>query len=201
MASRRKAKFRARRRRHPAGGVAAVVGVALLLAACGSSSSSSSSTTSAAASKPATSASASATGVAIGTARGADGTYLTGASDRALYLWVADHNGRSGCLGSCASAWPPVIAKSTPIAAASVRAADLGTITRADGSKQVTYMGHPLYYFVGDTAAGTVKGQGSDAFGAKWWLVAPSGAAITISHSAGAVSPASSSSSSTVAGY
>ena len=50
---------------------------------------------------------------------------------------------------------------------------------RSDGTEQVTYKGHPLYYFVADTSAGSTKGQGSDAFGAKWWLVAPSGTAIT----------------------
>ena len=50
---------------------------------------------------------------------------------------------------------------------------------RSDGTEQVTYKGHPLYYFVADTSAGSTKGQGSDSFGAKWWLIAPSGSAIT----------------------
>ncbi|HUA71956.1 MAG TPA: hypothetical protein VMA96_12755, partial [Solirubrobacteraceae bacterium] len=60
---------------------------------------------------------------------------------------------------------------------------------RSDGSEQVTYKGHPLYYFVADTSADSTKGQGSDGFGAKWWLIAPSGTAIT----AGATTSASSS--------
>ena len=55
-------------------------------------------------------------------------------------------------------------------------ASDLGTITRSDGTKQVTYDGHPLYYFAGDSGAGMASGQGSDGFGAKWWLVSPAGA-------------------------
>jgi hypothetical protein len=60
-------------------------------------------------------------------------------------------------------------------------ASDLGTITRSDGTKQVTYDGHPLYYFAGDSGAGTATGQGSDGFGAKWWLVSPAGADVTAS--------------------
>jgi predicted lipoprotein with Yx(FWY)xxD motif len=60
-------------------------------------------------------------------------------------------------------------------------ASDLGTITRSDGTKQVTYDGHPLYYFVGDKGAGQASGQGSDGFGAKWWLVSPAGADVTAS--------------------
>jgi len=185
------------RRRFRTSVAAALLGVSLLVAACGSSSSSSS-TASSAAAAPTTSSSgstASATAVSISTAKGADGTYLTGASGRALYLWVADSNGKSNCSGACASAWPPLITKATPAASAGVKATDLATITRSDASKQVTYNGHPLYYFAGDSGPGTTSGQGSDEFGAKWWLVAPSGAAITHSASSG------SSSSSSASGY
>lgn len=182
-----------------AGGAAAALGVALLVAACGGSSGSSS-TASASAPKPATSSSAAATGIAVSTAKGPDGTYLTGPSGRALYLWVADSMGKSNCSGACASAWPPLSAKSSPIASGGVNAADLGTITRADGSKQVTYDGHPLYYFAGDSGPGMITGQGNDDFGAKWWLVAPSGTAITASSSASS-GATNSSSASSVAGY
>ena len=72
--------------------------------------------------------------------------------------------------------------------AGSARASDLGTITRSDGTKQVTYDGHPLYYFAGDSGSGTASGQGSDGFGAKWWLVAPSGSDVTASVSSFTVS-------------
>jgi predicted lipoprotein with Yx(FWY)xxD motif len=96
-----------------------------------------------------------------------------------VYLWVADTTGKSACSGSCAQAWPPVVTPGKPSAGSGVNAADLGTITRADGSTQVTYKGHPLYYYVGDTKAGTTAGQGSPQFGAKWWLVGPAGSAIT----------------------
>ena len=163
-----------------ASSIAGVLGVALLVAACGSSSSSSSNTTSAAPAAT-TPASSTASSLSIGAVKGSGGVYLTGASGRALYLWVADSNGQSSCMGACAKAWPPVISATTPTAASGVKAADLGTTTRADGTKQVTYKGHPLYYYVADPGAGSTKGQGSTQFGAKWWLVAPSGSAITVS--------------------
>jgi predicted lipoprotein with Yx(FWY)xxD motif len=163
------------------GGLVAMAGVALVVAACGSSSSNSSS--SAANAAPASNTSGG--GVAISTAKGVGGTYLTGASGRAVYLWVADTNDKSNCAGACAKAWPPVITKSGPTASGSVQASDLGTITRSNGTKQVTYKGHPLYYYVGDTKSGMVHGQGSDQFGAKWWLVNTSGSAITSDASSG----------------
>jgi predicted lipoprotein with Yx(FWY)xxD motif len=188
-----------------AGSAAEAVGAALVLAACGSSSSSSSSA-STPASRPAAatsaaSASGAGTGAAkVGTAKGSDGTYLTAASGRALYLWVADSNGKSSCSSACASAWPPLLTKATPVATGGVDASDLGTITRADGGKQVTYKGHPLYYFEGDSSAGMTSGQGSDGFGAKWWLVAPSGSAIESGGSASSASASGSSSQSTSTG-
>jgi predicted lipoprotein with Yx(FWY)xxD motif len=174
---------------------AALLGVALLLSACGSSSSSSS-TASAPTPAPASS-SGSASAVSIGAVKGSAGMYLTGASGRALYLWVADSNGQSSCSGACATVWPPVIASTTPTAATGVNASDLATITRSDGTKQVTYKGHPLYYFAADSHSGMTKGQGSNSFGAKWWLVAPSGSAIT----SGSSSSTSSSGSSYSKGY
>ena len=71
-------------------------------------------------------------------------------------------------------------------ASGGAKTSDLGTITRSDGSKQVTYDGHPLYFFAGDSGAGQLTGQGSNGFGAKWWLVAPSGAEITGAETASA---------------
>jgi hypothetical protein len=58
-------------------------------------------------------------------------------------------------------------------------ASDIGTISRSDGAKQVTYAGHPLYYFVGDKAAGQTNGEGVNGFGAPWYLLAPSGQQVT----------------------
>jgi predicted lipoprotein with Yx(FWY)xxD motif len=153
-----------------------VLAAAVGIAGCGSSNSSSS-----ASAAPSTSAAAASSGggLAISTTKGPVGTYLTGASGRAIYLWVADTGPKSNCTGQCAKFWPPVLAKTTPTVSGGATASDLGTTTRADGTKQVTYKGHPLYYFLEDPTAGTDKGQGSPNFGAKWWLVAPSGTAIT----------------------
>jgi predicted lipoprotein with Yx(FWY)xxD motif len=168
---------------------------ALLVAACGSAAASTSAPASSAAA-----AGSSTTGTVITTQAGSAGAFLTTASGRTVYLWAKDGMNMSDCSGACASAWPPVPATGTLTAAGSAKASDLGTITRSDGTKQVTYDGHPLYYFVGDSAAGQTNGQGSDNFGAKWWLVAPSGAQITGTDTAAAAAvpaPATSSAPST----
>jgi hypothetical protein len=72
-----------------------------------------------------------------------------------------------------------VQASGTVAAGGSAMASDLGSITRSDGTKQVTYNGHPLYYYSGDSGPGQANGQGNDGFGAKWWLVDPSGSDVT----------------------
>jgi predicted lipoprotein with Yx(FWY)xxD motif len=155
---------------------------ALLATACGSAAASSPSSAPAAGS----SASASTTGTVITTKAGPAGAFLVAGSGRAVYLWAKDGMNMSACSGACAAAWPPVPATGTLTATGGAKASDLGTITRSDGTKQATYDGHPLYYFVGDSAAGQTNGQGSDNFGAKWWLVAPSGAKITAADTAAA---------------
>jgi predicted lipoprotein with Yx(FWY)xxD motif len=151
---------------------------ALLAAACSSNSTSPSSgyTPSASASSPASAASA---GTVITTSSGSAGTFLTDGSGHAVYLWVKDGMNKSECSGACAGAWPPVTVSGTLTASGGAEGSDLGTITGANGSKQVTYDGHPLYYYAGDSGPGQSNGQGSDGFGAKWWLVSPSGAQIT----------------------
>jgi predicted lipoprotein with Yx(FWY)xxD motif len=133
-----------------------------------------------AASTPASGAAASG-GTVITTAKSSAGTVLTTASGRAVYLWVKDTGDMSNCDGACAGAWPPVTTTATATATGGAKASDIGTITRSDGTKQVTYDGHPLYYFAGDSGPGTASGQGSDGFGAKWWLVAPTGSDVTAS--------------------
>ena len=160
----------------------AALGVALLAAAACSSASSSSSAAGSSSGSTASAASASgsaASGTALTTHTGSAGAFLTDGAGRAVYLWVADSTGQSTCSGACAAAWPPVPATGTVTASGGAIASDLSTITRSDGSKQVAYDGHALYYFAGDSAAGQINGQGSDAFGAKWWLVTPAGTAIT----------------------
>lgn len=130
----------------------------------------------------------------VATAGGSMGRYLTGSSGRALYLWVADGQGRSRCTGSCATAWPPLTAATLPRAGGGVDSAALTLVARPDGSRQVAYRGHPLYYFSGDTGSSTTNGEGLDGFGARWWLVAPSGTAITSAAPGGGGAPSAPSS-------
>jgi predicted lipoprotein with Yx(FWY)xxD motif len=132
----------------------------------------------------------------ITTKTSSGGSFLTNSAGRSIYLFMADSTGKSNCDGACAAAWPPVIAAGQPTATGSAQASDLGTITRSDGTKQVTYDGHPLYYFEGDTGPGTDRGQGIDGFGAKWWLVAPTGSSITTAVTIGGSGAGSSPSSS-----
>ena len=179
-----------------------VIGAAALVAGCGSSNGSSSSTA-AAAPAPAASQNVSRVSVSpvvIATTKGPGGVHLTGASGRSVYLWAADSSGKSSCSGACAKVWPPVLTKTKAIVGHGAKADDLGTISRSGSTKQVSYKGHPLYYFAEDAAAGMTKGQGSDSFGAKWWLVAPSGSAITTGAAPAPVSSGSSSSSSSAGG-
>jgi predicted lipoprotein with Yx(FWY)xxD motif len=159
---------------------------ALLATACGSAAASSPSAPASSAAAAGSSASASTTGTVITTDAGSTGAFLTNGSGRTVYLWAKDGTNMSACSGACAAAWPPVPATGKLTAAGGAKASDLGTITRSDGTKQATYDGHPLYYFAGDSAAGQANGQGSDSFGAKWWLVAPSGTKITASDTAAA---------------
>jgi predicted lipoprotein with Yx(FWY)xxD motif len=186
-------------------GLLVAVTAAIVLAACGSSSSSSTTKHAAATTSSgysvgsnasATTSNASASSVTVKTAKGKMGTYLVGPNGHALYLWVADKNGKSVCSGACAKIWPPLLTSGKASTSGGAMAADLGTVKRSDGKTQVTYKGHPLYYYITDTKPGMTTGQGSNNFGALWWLVAPSGQAITSSSS----SSSSSSSTSTSGG-
>jgi|SRR5580692_6499606 predicted lipoprotein with Yx(FWY)xxD motif len=162
-------------------GVGGALSAAVVVAACSSGASSSAA---APAASPAGGSSSSAGasssgGTVITTAKSSGGTVLASSSGRAVYLWAKDTGDMSNCNGACAGAWPPVTTTSTATASGGAVASDIGTITRSDGTKQVTYDGHPLYYFSGDSGPGAASGQGSDAFGAKWWLVAPTGSDVT----------------------
>jgi predicted lipoprotein with Yx(FWY)xxD motif len=106
------------------------------------------------------------------------GRFLTDTQGRSLYLFEADRSLASVCSGSCAQAWPPLTTRGVPVAGAGVRPALLGVFRRADGSQQVAYNGHPLYYYVGDGAVGQTQGQGLNQFGAKWYVLSPSGLKI-----------------------
>lgn len=107
------------------------------------------------------------------------GRFLVDAQGHTLYLWAADKRNDSYCAGACAAVWPPFEADSTPHALAGVPASALGLIKRNDGEMQVTYMGHPLYYYAADASTpGRTTGQDIDQFGAAWYLVGSNGKAV-----------------------
>src|ERR1700722_8395647 len=143
-------------------GVSSAAAVAVFAAACSSGGGSSSSPAATGGAAGASSAGASGSGsTVITTASSSGDTFLTDGSGRAVYLWVKDSNDTSACSGACAGAWPPGTATGPVTAPGGAQASDLGTITRSDGTKQVTYDGHPLYYFAGDSGPGTASGQGN----------------------------------------
>jgi predicted lipoprotein with Yx(FWY)xxD motif len=150
---------------------------ALVLAACGGSSYGGNNSPSTSASKSSAPAATSSAAPVVTAKSSSLGTFLVDAKGRTLYLWDADHGAMSTCNGECATDWPPLTTKAAPKAGTGVKTSLLGTSKRADGT-QVTYAGHPLYYFAGDTAAGQATGQGSAAFGAPWWVVSPAGKAL-----------------------
>jgi predicted lipoprotein with Yx(FWY)xxD motif len=154
--------------------VTAMTSLALVVAGCGSGTSPYSSSA-----KP--SPSPAATGEKIAAASNAKlGTILVDESGMTVYLFMADSGAASTCYTSCAAIWPPVLTTGTPQPGAGAQASLLGTTTRTDGKVEVTYAGHPLYYFVSDKAAGDVKGQGINGFGGLWWVLSPAGAAIQV---------------------
>jgi predicted lipoprotein with Yx(FWY)xxD motif len=106
----------------------------------------------------------SAAGVTVGSASSPSfGTVLTGPNGMTLYTHAGDTATSSSCTGSCATTWPPLETKGQPIAGSGVTG-QLGTITRPDGTTQVTYRGLPLYYWQGDTKAGDTTGDGVEGF-------------------------------------
>lgn len=157
--------------------LAVPLAIAAMAAGCSGSTTAAPSTSS-----PHTSAAPPSTGVSgagaatIMTARTSRGTVLTDSKGITVYLFEKDTGTRSTCYGACAAAWPPVQTKGTPVAAGGARSSLLGTTKRTDGKAQVTYAGHPLYYFIASTKPGQVNGQGVNAFGAHWDAVRPSGA-------------------------
>jgi predicted lipoprotein with Yx(FWY)xxD motif len=150
--------------------------LAATAAACGSDNNTSS--TSPATSAPAAAPSAAGAAATVTTADGSLGTFLTAGDGRTLYLFGKDTSATSTCTGACAAKWPPLVTTGAPQAAGQAQASMLATSPRPDGTTQVTYAGHPVYLFVGDRAPGSTAGQGLDAFGAEWYVVAPSGQKI-----------------------
>ena len=102
----------------------------------------------------------------------ADGRVLADEKGHSVYLFDKDEEGESYCSGACAAVWPPLETSTAPSAGAGVQSAALGTIKRDDGDLQVTYHGHPLYYYAADASTpGKTKGEDINQFGDEWYLV------------------------------
>ena len=114
----------------------------------------------------------------VSTAHTGLGKVIVDNHGRTLYLFEKDKRGRSACSGICASYWPPLLTSAKPVAAGGLKRSLLGTIRRSDGTKQVTFAGHPLYRFSGDSKRGQTSGEGLTDFGASWYAVSPSGTKI-----------------------
>jgi predicted lipoprotein with Yx(FWY)xxD motif len=113
------------------------------------------------------------------TVRSSDyGRVLFDGRGRALYAFTSDGRGPSTCFGACATAWPPYTVTGRLRAGRGVRAALLGTVRRPDGSRQVTYNGRPLYYYVGDRQPGQILCQDVFEFGGTWLVVRPNGTLV-----------------------
>jgi predicted lipoprotein with Yx(FWY)xxD motif len=106
------------------------------------------------------------------------GTILVDSDGKTLYLFEADRGGMSNCDGGCAAVWPPVTTGGKASAGSGVASGMLGTTMRADGTSEVTYGGHPLYWYAGDTKAGDTNGEGLTDFGGAWYAVSPAGKAV-----------------------
>ena len=155
---------------------ALLVGLVVVLAAC--SSPSESAAPSASAGAPASSAptenpatgSPAASGLSLTIQQTTKGETLAGADGLTLYTRTDELDGTIHCGGGCVDSWPPLTGT---VDAGDANADMLGTITRPDGTEQVTYNGYPLYYFSGDSAPGDATGDG---LGGIWFIAAPSGA-------------------------
>ena len=110
------------------------------------------------------------------------GKVLDNGQGRTLYLFQANSGTKSNCSGACATNWPP-LTSSNPTVGKGASASMVGTSKRADGKTQVTYNGHPLYTFAGDSGPGDTSGQGVNAFGGLWYAVSPAGQQVTTSGS------------------
>jgi predicted lipoprotein with Yx(FWY)xxD motif len=114
----------------------------------------------------------------LATSRSGLGRIVVNGQGRTLYLFEKDTHSHSACSGICAAYWPPVLANGKAIAMTGAKQSLIGSIARADGSRQVTYAGHPLYVFSGDSGRGQTNGEGLKDFGAGWYVLTPSGKKI-----------------------
>jgi predicted lipoprotein with Yx(FWY)xxD motif len=118
-------------------------------------------------------------GTAISLKQTSLGQTLVDANGRTLYLFEGDKRSVSTLSAAGLAVWPPLKASTKPQALNGAVAGRIGTIAHTGGSAQITYNGHPLYYYVGDKSPGQTRGQGLNQFGALWYAVAASGTAVT----------------------
>jgi predicted lipoprotein with Yx(FWY)xxD motif len=159
--------------------------VAIMAAACGGSTAAvgaPSTTTTTTAPPPAQTTTAPATTTStpgptttLTTETGGYGVWLADQTGRTLYIRTADQGTTSSCYSACATAWPPLLTTGPVTVSAAAVAGNVGTTTRTDGTTQVTYAGHPLYYFATETSPDQVKGLGAQGV---WFLLAPTGTTI-----------------------
>jgi predicted lipoprotein with Yx(FWY)xxD motif len=101
-----------------------------------------------------------------------DGRVLVDQQGQSVYLFEKDEGGESYCTEACAAVWPALETSTAPSAGPGVQNAALGTIKRDDGDMQVTYHGHPLYYYAADASSpGKTRGEDVEQFGSSWYLV------------------------------
>ena len=116
---------------------------------------------------------------AVATGSSALGRIIVDSRGHTLYLFEKDRRGASACSGVCLVYWPPLLTSGAPTTATKgARLSLLGSIRRADGTRQVSYAGHPLYLFSGDAGRGQTNGEGLKDFGAGWYALMPSGKKI-----------------------
>jgi len=106
------------------------------------------------------------------------GSFIADGRGVSLYLFEADKGTQSVCYGDCATNWPPLLTSGAVVTSGGASMSLVGTTKRTNGAMQVTYNGHPLYYFVGDSKPGDTNGEGINAFGGGWDVVSTSGMKI-----------------------
>ena len=168
-------------------GAAGLAAFALTVSACASSASSTANTP--AAGGNSSSAQAAAGGSTVSQKTIGNQQVLVDSNGMTLYWFVPDTSSKSNCWGSCATYWPPVTG---PLTAGSGVTGTLGTITRSDGTKQATYLGHPLYTYIGDKSPGQATGNGKNLSGGLWWEMTVSGATPAPAAGAGSTATATS---------
>ena len=155
--------------------VTATFAIALVSTACGSTAYSSGGYGSPVTARAATHAGTAAT---VSVRHTSLGRVIVDSKGRTLYLFEKDTSRRSACSGPCAQYWPPLLTHGAPVARTGAKQSLLGKIRRADGTQQVTYAGHPLYRYIGDSKPGQTNGEGSQEFGAGWDVLSTSGKKI-----------------------